>query len=131
MLDLRYWLYPNEPHPPSGCRWCGLIERDHFQRWHQDAKWHFWTPPTQTQIKQRMHGRRHARLNAAQPSYHALTRYSGSVGNPDDEGYALCADCGTDACPQYQRIQTRLARNRTSPAAQAGNGGWGTSPLPF
>ncbi|MEV1168573.1 hypothetical protein [Nonomuraea sp. NPDC049784] len=43
---------------PNGCRWCGLAQRDHFQRWTPAAGWHGWTPPTQEQIKQRMKGRR-------------------------------------------------------------------------
>ncbi|MET8571867.1 hypothetical protein [Streptomyces sp. NPDC004783] len=78
-----------------------------------------------------MQGRRHARLNAAPPKYHATTRYSGTPGNPEDEGYALCADCGTDACPQYQRIQTHLSASMTAPNALP-SGGWGsTTPLPF
>jgi hypothetical protein len=119
--------YHNEPHPPSGCRWCGLGQREHFQRWHRNAKWHFWTPPTREQIKQRMQARRTARLNAAPPVYHATTRYSGTPGDPEDEGTALCADCGTDACPQYQRIQTRLALSATDPAAQTNTGPWGSS----
>ncbi|WP_435606663.1 hypothetical protein [Streptomyces ardesiacus] len=92
---------------------------------------HAWERPTNAQILARMQARRHTRLIATPVAYHALTRYSGTAGNPDDEGYALCGDCGTDACPQYQRIQTRLARSWTSPAAQVGNGGWGASPLPF
>lgn len=43
---------------PSGCRWCGLAQRDHFQRWTRAAGWHGWTPPTPEQIKQRMKARR-------------------------------------------------------------------------
>jgi hypothetical protein len=123
--------YPNEPHPPSGCRHCGLAEQGHFQRWTRDAHWHFWAAPTLEQIKQRMWSRRTARLNAAPPKYHATTRYTGTPGDPEDEGYALCADCGTDACPQYQRIQTRRAISLTDPTAQYSTGPWGSSPHPF
>ncbi|MEV0379766.1 hypothetical protein [Nonomuraea sp. NPDC050643] len=43
---------------PSGCRWCGLAQRGHCQRWTRAAGWHGWTPPTQDQIKQRMKARR-------------------------------------------------------------------------
>lgn len=43
---------------PNGCRYCGLAQRDHFQRWARSAGWHCWTPPTQDQIKQRMKARR-------------------------------------------------------------------------
>lgn len=43
---------------PSACRACGIPERDHMQRWTQTAGWHQWLPPTQEQIKTRMHARR-------------------------------------------------------------------------
>ncbi|NRQ31319.1 hypothetical protein HII36_05630 [Nonomuraea sp. NN258] len=44
--------------PPAGCRWCGLAQRDHFQRWSRAAGWHLYIPPTQDQIKERMKARR-------------------------------------------------------------------------
>ncbi|MFI1226050.1 MULTISPECIES: hypothetical protein [Streptomyces] len=73
-----------------------------------------------------MRSRRAARLNAPPVRYHAITRYSGTAGDPEDEGYALCSDCGTDDCAQYQRIQARRARHLTNPSAQAhGPAGWG------
>ncbi|WP_214317075.1 hypothetical protein [Nonomuraea sediminis] len=43
---------------PSGCRWCGIAQLGHFQRWTRLAGWHGWTPPTQDQIKERMKARR-------------------------------------------------------------------------
>ncbi|MEU7891728.1 hypothetical protein AB0B45_02560 [Nonomuraea sp. NPDC049152] len=43
---------------PNGCRWCGLAQRVHFQRWTPSAGWHGWTQPTTNQIKQRMKTRR-------------------------------------------------------------------------
>lgn len=43
---------------PSGCRHCGLDQRDHMQRWTTEAGWHTWTPPTDEQIKARMRARR-------------------------------------------------------------------------
>jgi hypothetical protein len=46
---------------PSGCRHCGVEQRDHFQRWTPEAGWHGYTPPTQQQIKDRMNARRTAR----------------------------------------------------------------------
>jgi hypothetical protein len=39
---------------PSACRWCGIEQREHAQRWHRTAGWHKWTQPTQDQIKTRM-----------------------------------------------------------------------------
>jgi hypothetical protein len=50
------------PADPSGCRWCGVDQRDHMQRWTPPSKdgpgWHKWTPPTQQQTKDRMIARR-------------------------------------------------------------------------
>lgn len=46
---------------PSGCRWCGVPEREHLQRWKKPVGWHTWEQPTQEQIKERMHARRAAR----------------------------------------------------------------------
>ena len=112
---------------PNGCRICGLDERGHARRWSKSVGWHQWTPPTQAQIKRRMQDRRTARLTAEPPKYHAATRYTGSAGDPEDEGEALCADCGTPACAQYQRIQTRRAIHLTDPAAR-GTGSWGGNP---
>lgn len=42
---------------PSGCRWCGVDERDHMQRWKAPVGWHKWTQPTSDQIKTRMQQR--------------------------------------------------------------------------
>lgn len=43
---------------PSGCRWCGVDEREHMQRWKPPVGWHTWEPPTQEQRKERMKARR-------------------------------------------------------------------------
>ncbi|MFF1604188.1 hypothetical protein ACFVYV_43385 [Streptomyces mirabilis] len=43
---------------PSACRWCGIPEREHAQRWKPPVGWHKWAPPTQQQIKDRMLVRR-------------------------------------------------------------------------
>lgn len=55
---------PESEFPPSGCRWCGVAQDSHFQRW-SDARadavgkgWHVHEPPTTEQIKERMLGRR-------------------------------------------------------------------------
>jgi hypothetical protein len=39
---------------PGGCRWCGIEEREHLQRWKPPIGWHVWTPPTVAQRKERM-----------------------------------------------------------------------------
>lgn len=43
---------------PSGCRWCGVNDREHMQRWKPPVGWHKWTPPTLKQRKERMLNRR-------------------------------------------------------------------------
>lgn len=104
-------LHPIAELPLDGCRWCGVITKhEHMQRWSREAGWHVWTPLTQAQIKERMLARRAARLNAAPAVYHATTAWA-----PDhtgEEGIPYCADCKTDACPSWTRIQIRLDRRR-------------------
>ncbi|MGH3379522.1 MAG: hypothetical protein ACRDP6_32785 [Actinoallomurus sp.] len=50
--------------PPSGCRWCGLEEREHFGRWSRAAGWHGWIEPAQEQRLARMRARRAARTTS-------------------------------------------------------------------
>lgn len=45
---------------PGGCRFCGVDQREHMQRWTRGVSWHVWTQPTQEQIKARMLARRTA-----------------------------------------------------------------------
>lgn len=53
--------YPDgQPPVPSGCRWCGIEERHHAQRWSDAAEWHTWAAPTDAQILARMLARRRA-----------------------------------------------------------------------
>lgn len=47
---------------PSGCRWCGIDQREHLNRWRSPIGWHKWTPPTLEQRKERMFARRRIRL---------------------------------------------------------------------
>ncbi|GII84570.1 hypothetical protein Ssi03_25600 [Sphaerisporangium siamense] len=50
-----------EPVPPSGCRHCGVGEREHLQRWTAGVGWHFWVAPSARQRLERMLARRAAR----------------------------------------------------------------------
>lgn len=43
---------------PGGCRWCGVGEREHMQRWKPSVGWHKWEAPTLEQRKERMIERR-------------------------------------------------------------------------
>jgi len=42
---------------PNGCRLCGIEQRGHAIQVGRDGS-HTWQPPTQQQIKNRMHARR-------------------------------------------------------------------------
>lgn len=47
--------------PPSGCRWCGIGERGHYQLYKPSVGWHVWAQPTDKQTKERMRARRESR----------------------------------------------------------------------
>lgn len=53
--------------PPSGCYWCGHLERFHAQRWHPVSPMRYggahegYVPPTSEQILQRMRARQDQR----------------------------------------------------------------------
>lgn len=102
---------------PNGCRWCGIEQREHMQRWKPPAGWHKWEAPTDVQRLARMRARREARITAALDAerdrragwgrgYHADAYASG----PDGED-PVCADCRQPDCPRYWRIQARILRS--------------------
>ena len=122
---------------PYGCRWCGEEKHRHGRRWAPIIQMHSWMEPSQAMILERMQRRLDARLTAEPAKYHATTAWA-----PDhtgEEGIPFCADCKTDSCPRWTRIQTRLDQirwgipHRTKNPLNAGTGGWGgyTSDLPF
>lgn len=47
---------------PGACRWCGIENRPHGQRWNRAVGWHVWTAPGDVQRKERMRARRDERL---------------------------------------------------------------------
>lgn len=47
---------------PNGCRWCGVEQRSHGQRWTRGAGLHTWTTPTSQQRLARMRSRRASRI---------------------------------------------------------------------
>lgn len=121
---------------PNGCRLCGIDQRGHGIQAGTDGT-HTWEQPTQEQIKQRMQARRTARLNAEPAKYHATTAWA-----PDHTGESAdpyCADCKTDVCHRWNRIQTRLDQIRWGipvrtkhPLPVPGDGWGGDDPdLPF
>ncbi|MFJ8929253.1 hypothetical protein ACIRLA_22010 [Streptomyces sp. NPDC102364] len=113
--------------PLDGCRYCWLITKhDHFQRWApQPIGWHTWTPLEQPQIKARMFARRAARLAAEPVKYHATTAWAPDATGESGEPY--CADCKTDGCCRWLRIQDRLDRQRWGipGKTRARSSGWG------
>lgn len=128
--------FPPEPVQPYGCAVCGDAQDHHGSQWDSTAGLHQWTRPSQLLIKQRMLARRAARLNAAPTQYHATTAWAADHTGESADPY--CADCKTDSCPRWSRIQTRLDRIRwgidhpTKHSLDALGGGWGAGPdLPF
>ncbi len=59
---------------PSGCRWCGVEEREHMQRWKPPVGWHRWVPPTLEQRKERMQARRLGRQSGGTVPRSTVTR---------------------------------------------------------
>ncbi|MFD0358410.1 hypothetical protein ACFVHW_32460 [Streptomyces sp. NPDC127110] len=48
----------DRPITPSGCRHCGVPEREHVRPWWLDSRWHDWAQPSDRQILRRMQMRR-------------------------------------------------------------------------
>lgn len=120
--------YPDgQPPTPYGCRWCGTEHSGHGQRWKASVGLHRWEQPTREQVLARMRARRTARLNALPAQYHATTRWVPDPGGESADQY--CADCGTSACFQWNRIYDRLQLRRWP--RQPRGSGWGDQPEPF
>ncbi|WP_176710334.1 hypothetical protein [Streptomyces sp. Wb2n-11] len=119
------------PPVPYGCRWCGTAQGGHGRRWKPGQGMHAWEQPTQAQIKARMLARRNARLTAEPAKYHATTNWAADL--TGEEGIPYCADCKTDTCFRWMRIQARLDPEGWGVPRPSGRtpGGWGcdaTSP---
>lgn len=125
---------PEPQTSPNGCRICGLGPRSHARQWKPPASWHPYEPPTESLIKLRMLARRQARLNAGPPIHHAATAWAPDPGGESAEPY--CADCGSTACPRWNRIHDRLHLQRQGlrrwPRRSTPTGPWGgDQPWPF
>ncbi|QKW31489.1 hypothetical protein HUT11_35595 (plasmid) [Streptomyces seoulensis] len=95
---------------PYGCLICGEPHANHGWQFDSEAGLHQWMRPTQKQIKQRMQARRTARLTTEPTKYHATTGWAPDHTGESAEPY--CADCKTDGCHRWARIQTRLDQQR-------------------
>ena len=110
--------------PPYGCRWCGEEQRFHGPRWAPIIQVHQWIEPSQAAILERMRRRRAMRLNAEPAKYHAETAWAADA--TGEEGIPFCADCKTDACRPWTRIQARLDEIRWGiPRNPHGRNNWG------
>ncbi|WP_448333546.1 hypothetical protein [Streptomyces sp. DSM 41534] len=99
------------PEPaPYGCSWCGTERQRHGRRWTPIIGVHQWQQPSQDKIKERMLRRRADRLAAEPTRYHATTAWEADAFGED--GIPHCADCKTDTCRPWMRIQDRLDRIR-------------------
>lgn len=111
--------------PPYGCSWCGDEQHHHGSQWAPIIGMHQWMQPSQAMILERMRQRRDARLNAEPTLYHAVTAWAAD--HTGESGEPYCADCKTDGCRPWMRIQERLDRQRWGiprNLKQAGSGGW-------
>jgi hypothetical protein len=95
---------------PYGCADCGIARDRHGRQFLLGEGGHQWRAPDDTVIKQRMLARRHARLTREQPKYHAVTAWAPDATGESGEPY--CADCKTDTCRRWLRIQDRRDRSR-------------------
>jgi hypothetical protein len=118
---------------PYGCRWCGDEKRRHGRQWIPTVGLHQWSEPTQEQIKERMRCRRSVRLNPEPVQHHARTAWAADHTGESADPY--CADCKTDGCSRWMRIQDRLDRQRwglPKPSRRRSTGAWGRDePWPF
>ncbi|MEV8335659.1 hypothetical protein [Streptomyces niveus] len=117
---------------PMGCLWCGVPHREHMRRWKPPVGWHEWAAPTQERILARMEVRRADRLATNPAVYHATTAWAADLTGESADPY--CADCKTDVCFRWSRVQARLDRQRWGmPRPKADEpGGWGgNEPWPF
>lgn len=113
---------------PYGCRWCGVEKLSHGRRWQATVGMHAWVAPALEMVRDRMWLRLVARWERPQPKYHATTAWA-----PDhtgEEGVPYCADCKSDVCHRWSRIQDRLDRQRwglprRSRRVRRVPGGWG------
>ena len=95
---------------PYGCRWCGTERHRHGRRWFAVIGMHQWMEPNQAMILERMTRRLEMRLNPETPKYHAITGWAAD--HTGEEGIPYCADCKTDSCRRWIRIQSKLDRRR-------------------
>lgn len=117
---------------PTGCSWCGIPSRGHGRQWKPPVGWHEWTAPAQAQTLARMKARRTERLAATPAVYHATTGWAADSTGESAEPY--CADCKTDGCQPWMRVQTRLDQQRwqLAPPKAGKPGSWGgDEPWPF
>lgn len=57
---------------PGGCRWCGVLPREHITRWADAVGYHKWTVPTSDQIRERMFARRRWQVYKRRGIWHAV-----------------------------------------------------------
>lgn len=95
---------------PYGCRWCGDGQHHHGEQWAPIVGMHQWMRPGAAMILERMLCRRTARLAALPAVHHAATGWADDGSGESADPY--CADCKTDACRRWARIQTRLDQQR-------------------
>jgi hypothetical protein len=121
---------------PYGCSWCGDEKFHHGSQWAPIIGMHEWREPSQAMVLERMTRRRADRLAALPAVYHATTAWAADHTGESADPY--CADCKTDVCHRWSRIQARLDQQRYGlprrirRSRKAVGCGWGgTEPWPF
>jgi hypothetical protein len=121
---------------PYGCLWCGTAQDCHGRRWAPAlSDTHTWEKPDQATILGRMLRRRSARLTPEPAKYHAATAWAADHTGESADPY--CADCKTEVCHRWLRIQARLDEQRWGMPRRirrrrtAAGSGWGDGEPPW
>jgi hypothetical protein len=111
--------------PPYGCTWCGDEQHHHGSQWAPIIGLHQWIEPSLDMIWERMMRRRADRLAAKPAKYHATTAWAAD--GTGESGDPYCADCKTDGCRLWLRVQARLDKQRWGipVKTRASARGWG------
>lgn len=67
------------PTPALGCRWCGVEQRGHGQRWMPGMGFHVWDEPTREQVRTRMRDRYAGKVR---PDPDAVVDFARTAGLP-------------------------------------------------
>lgn len=112
---------------PNACRYCDTPRGLHGQSYAEEVDWHFWAPPTDTQILARMRARRAARKAPTMTAHDAAQRLADAL----DELLASVPVPAARQCGHALDEHTcTLAAGHTGRHAAADGWTWGTPTPP-